>query len=68
MESHTYATDLGDDFTAYRNHTYRVANLCVALSRTNAEQLEKIAMATAFHDLGIWTDHTFDYLSQGSFL
>ena len=24
--------------------------------------MEKIAIAVAFHDLGIWTDHTFDYL------
>jgi hypothetical protein len=23
------------------------------------EQLEKMAIAVAFHDLGIWTDHTF---------
>src|SRR5712671_5378177 len=26
------------------------------------DQIEKIAVATAFHDLGIWTDGTFDYL------
>ena len=24
--------------------------------------MEKIGIAAAFHDLGIWTDHTFDYL------
>ena len=60
LEAH--ATELGDDFTAYRNHTYRVVNLCVALSPTNTEHLEKIATAAAFHDLGIWTDRTFDYL------
>jgi len=53
---------IGRDFTAYRNHTYRVANLCVAQSSDAPEPLEKIAIATAFHDLGIWTDHTFDYL------
>ena len=58
LESHALA--LGSDFTAYRNHTYRVVNLCVALS--SIDQLEKIATATAFHDLGIWTDGTFDYL------
>ena len=28
LNAHT--AQLGDDFTAYRNHTYRVANLCVA--------------------------------------
>ena len=54
---------LGSDFTAYRNHTYRVVNLCVAFSSNNPEQREKIIIAAAFHDLGIWTDGTLDYLS-----
>ena len=53
---------LGVDFAAYRNHTYRVVNLCVALSPDAGAQLEKVATAAAFHDLGIWTDRTFDYL------
>jgi len=57
-----HAAELGDDFTAYRNHTYRVVNLCVAFSPSGETQLEKVAVAAAFHDLGIWTDHTFDYL------
>lgn len=57
-----HAIELGSDLTTYRNHTYRVVNLCVALSSGNPEQLEKIAIAAAFHDLGIWTDGTFDYL------
>jgi len=57
-----HAEALGGDFTAYRNHTYRVANLCVALSSGDPEPLRKIAIAAAFHDLGIWTDGTFDYL------
>ena len=57
-----HAAELGKDFTAYRNHTYRVVNLCVALSSDDSEQLEKMAIAAAFHDLGIWTDGTFDYL------
>ena len=37
-------------------------NLCVALRSGNAERLEKIAIAAAFHDTGIWVDGTFDYL------
>ena len=57
-----HAAELGGDFTAYRNHTYRVVNLCVALSSGAPEQLRKMAIAAAFHDLGIWTDGTFDYL------
>jgi len=62
-----HAAALGSDFTAYRNHAYRVLNLCVTLSSSEPEALQeealqKIAIAAAFHDLAIWTDHTFDYL------
>lgn len=45
LEAH--ATVLGRDFTAYRNHTYRVVNLCVGRSSTDPRQLEKIAVAAA---------------------
>ena len=55
-----HATELRDDFSGYRNHVYRVVNLCVAL--VGRSQLEKIAVAAAFHDLGIWTNRTFDYI------
>src|SRR5262245_13953317 len=58
----TYTKQLGTDFIGYRNHAYRVANLCVVLAPTGRDQTEKIAIASAFHDLGIWTDGTFDYL------
>jgi hypothetical protein len=57
-----HAAVLGRDFTAYRNHTYRVVNLCVTQSSADLEQLQKLAIAAAFHDMGIWTDGTFDYL------
>ena len=53
---------LGADFVAYRNHSYRVVNFCAALSTDDPVPLEKVAIAAAFHDLGIWTDRTFDYL------
>ena len=57
-----HAGELGDDFAGYRNHTYRVVNFCVALSPGGTVPLDKIALAAAFHDLGIWTDRTFDYI------
>lgn len=53
---------LGKDFTAYRNHTYRLANFCAAQLNAGHETLQKIQVAAAFHDLGIWSAHTFDYL------
>ena len=53
---------LGRDYEAYRHHVYRVANLCIAqLSRAD-DDVEKASIAAVFHDLGIWTDRTFDYL------
>jgi len=57
-----HARELGGDFAAYRNHAYRVVNLCAALRPGDDAQLEKFALAAAFHDLGIWTNRTFDYL------
>lgn len=54
---------IGEDFPAYRNHCARVANLCAALTpQQGDEAMEKIATAAAFHDLGIWSHKTFDYL------
>ena len=58
-----HARALGDDFVAYRNHVYRVANLCVAIGGGGRGELEQIATAAVFHDLGIWTDRTFDYIA-----
>lgn len=63
-----YASALGRDAVAYRNHAYRVANLCLALAPTDSAAREKIAVAAVFHDLGIWTNHTFDYLAPSAAL
>jgi hypothetical protein len=57
-----HAKAIGGDLTAYRNHAYRVANLCATQAPPGRETRERIAIAAAFHDLAIWTDHTFDYL------
>jgi len=53
---------LGADMPAYRNHAYRVFHLARALGAKGPEVEDKLAIACHFHDLGIWTDHTFDYL------
>jgi hypothetical protein len=58
-----HASQLGHDLTAYRNHVYRVVNLSVAILGDTCIELEKIAVAAVFHDLGIWTDKTFDYIA-----
>lgn len=58
-----HEADLGGDFVGYRNHAYRVVNLCAALVQPDRELLDRLVIAAAFHDLGIWTDRTFDYLA-----
>lgn len=60
---HEHEASLGPDCAAYRHHVYRVLNLCRALGARGGEADDKIAIAAVFHDLGIWTDRTFDYLA-----
>jgi hypothetical protein len=57
-----HASELGHDLIAYRNHVYRVVNLCLAIVGDRRVELGKIAVAAAFHDLGISTNHSFDYI------
>ncbi len=60
----TWRTAIGADFAGYRGHVYRVLNLCHALA-PDADD-ERRAVAAAFHDLGIWSDGTFDYLAPSA--
>jgi hypothetical protein len=60
---HDHASELGHDLVAYRNHVYRVVNLCLAIVGVRGVEVEKITVAAVFHDLGIWTNKTFDYLA-----
>ena len=52
---------LKSDYDKYKNHVYRVYLLCLKIDR-QMENADKYAIAAAFHDLGIWTHRTFDYL------
>lgn len=64
-----YADQLGDDLTGYTNHVVRVLLLCDAIhSAAGGEgppptQRKEYLTCGVFHDLGIWTDRTFDYLA-----
>jgi hypothetical protein len=51
-----------DELAGYRNHVYRMVNFSFAQGEFDAEQREKIVIAGCFHDLGIWSSDTFDYL------
>lgn len=57
-----WKTEIGGDFGGYKNHVYRMLNFCFALGDFCGEEREKIIIAGCFHDLGIWTSDTFDYL------
>jgi len=60
LEKHR--SKFGKDYPAYKNHCYRVLNLAVVYSDKSSVSLEKIAIASAFHDLAIWVHQTFDYI------
>lgn len=58
----TSADALGADRVAYRNHAHRVFHFARALGAGGPDDERKLAIGCHFHDLGIWTDRTFDYL------
>lgn len=53
---------IGPEYQGYRNHVYRMIHFCLALTECNEEEREKIIIAGAFHDIGIWIDDTVDYI------
>ena len=56
-----FKPQIGADFERYRNHVYRVFTYCLMIDDNGLNE-EKYAIAASFHDIGIWTDQTFDYL------
>ena len=63
----SYKPELGNDFEQYRNHVYRVYNFALPYVKSTLD-IEILSVATAFHDLGIWTNRTFDYLKPSIYL
>ena len=57
-----YENEIGSDFQGYRNHVYRTINFCLAQRPLANDEREKILIAGCFHDIGIWTARTFDYI------
>ena len=53
---------IGADYAGYRNHVYRMVHCFLALGPSNQEEQEKLYIAACFHDIGIWTANTLDYL------
>ena len=64
LASHKEA--LGPDFLGYRNHVTRVLHFLFAIAPQLRASEEQVLIAATFHDLGIWTARTFDYLAPSS--
>lgn len=64
LEAHKSA--IGNAWTPYRNHCMRVLNFAVLLSNTESDTLDKLQIALAFHDVGVWTHDTIDYLDPSA--
>jgi hypothetical protein len=56
-----YKPVIGVDTDRYKNHVYRVFLNCLLMDADQNNE-EKYAIAAVFHDIGIWTNHTIDYL------
>jgi hypothetical protein len=56
-----FKPSLGADYDKYKNHVYRVFLNCLLMDNEKNNE-EKYAVAAVFHDIGIWTNSTFDYL------
>ena len=54
---------IGEDYAGYRGHVYRMFNFCLALHPASEEEKTKLAIAACFHDIGLWSDHTVDYIA-----
>lgn len=57
-----HAAALGREAAGYRNHAYRVVNLAWVAGGDEAA-FERLVIAAVFHDLGMWTARTFDYIA-----
>ena len=57
-----YRNDLGDDFVPYKGHCYRVINYMKCMGMTSQEEHISTVLVP-FHDIGIWTHQTMDYLA-----
>ena len=54
---------IGEEYQGYRNHVYRMVHFSLALAGDPAsEERQKILVAAAYHDIGIWIEDTLDYL------
>jgi hypothetical protein len=57
-----YMEVIGADYRKYHHHVCRVVGNCLLIDG-NESNRHKYVIAGVFHDIGIWTNHTIDYLA-----
>ena len=57
-----YKAQMSKAYMGYRNHVYRMLHFCFALHRVEGDERKKFIIAACFHDLGLFTHDTLDYL------
>lgn len=65
-----FSVAVGDEMDAYRNHCLRVLSFAVAhlggVKMVSSKSVDVMALALAYHDLGLWSDGALDYLEPSA--
>jgi hypothetical protein len=65
-----FSDAMGDDYEAYRNHCLRVLSFAVShlggVKNVSSKSVDVMALALAYHDLGLWSDGALDYLEPSA--
>jgi hypothetical protein len=61
-----YRETIGSDYNGYRNHIYRVLTYSMHFLHRDETNMDVIASALVYHDIGLWTSGTLAYLEPGS--
>lgn len=57
-----HAACIGRDLPGYRNHVYRLINLVDLIEPIDPYSEEVVGIAAVFHDVGLWTECTWNYI------
>jgi len=57
-----YKSQVGKDFSGYRNHVYRAITYAMYFLDNKVEHEQLVETAFVYHDIGLWTDHELAYL------
>jgi len=57
-----YRSQIGAQWTGYRNHCLTVYNIVRARTSLDDERDAAVAIACAFHDIALWSDDRIDYI------